>query len=76
MFCLNSMEVFGVQRVSSDGKQASNECLTVQAQCAVKAGELAVGEPLSLHGQVLKAKVWCLRNDFTPHFIDLYAAQS
>jgi hypothetical protein len=72
---LNSMEVFGVQRISRNGNQAADECLTVHAQCAVKAGELVLAEPLSLHGQVVKAEVWCLKDDFTPHFVDLYALQ-
>ena len=70
------MEVFGVQRISRDGSRTSDECLTVQAQCAVRAGEIVLAEPLALHGQVVRAKVWCLKDDLTPHFIELYAAQS
>ena len=67
------MEVFGVQRISKDENRASEKCLTVQAQCAVRAGEIVLAEPLSLHGEVVRAKVWCLKEDFTPHFVDLYA---
>jgi hypothetical protein len=69
------MDIFGVQRISKDGDNASDECLTVHAHCAVKAGEIVLAEPLSLHGHVVRAKVWCLKDDFTPHFVDLYAAQ-
>jgi hypothetical protein len=70
------MDVFGVQPISKSGNRAPEECLTVQAQCAVRAGEIVLAEPLSLHGQVVRAKVWCLKDDFTPHFVDLYAVQS
>lgn len=73
---MNGIEVLGVQRVSMDTELAIDECLTVQAQCAVKAGELVLAEPLSLYGRVIRAKVWYVKDDFTPHFVDLYAAHS
>ena len=72
---MTSMDVFGVQPISGDRNRLSGDCVTVQARCAVKAGELVLEEPLSLHGAVVRAKVWCLKDDFTPHYVDLYAAQ-
>ena len=70
------MDFFSVQRVSGDGMLVSPDCTTVQARCAVKAGEVVLSEPLCLHGQIVRARVWTLKDDFTPHAIDLYAAQS
>jgi hypothetical protein len=70
------MDVFSVQHVSTDGTPLSSDCVTVQALCAVKAGEVVLSEPLCLHGRVVRARVWCLKNDFTPHAVNLYAAQS
>jgi hypothetical protein len=69
------MDVFSVQRVSRDGVVDASDCVTIQAQCAVRAGEVVLAERLSLHGEVIRAKVWTLKDDFTPHSISLYAAQ-
>lgn len=69
------MNVFGVQRIFMDGTADESKVITVEAECTVRAGELVLSEPLSLHGQVVKAKVWFLKDDFTPHSVNLYAPQ-
>jgi hypothetical protein len=68
------MNVFSVQRIALDGSADLAACVTVEAECTVKAGELVLSEPLSLHGQVVKAKVWYLKDDYTPQWVNLYAA--
>lgn len=73
---MRHIDVFSVQRVSSDGIVALGNCVSVEALCAVKAGEAVLSEPLSLHGQVVRAKVCMLKDDYTPYAVSLYAPQS
>lgn len=69
------MDIFSVQRICADGTPDQGACVTVEAQCTVRAGEIVLSEPLSLHGQVVKAKVWYLKEDYTPQSVILYAAE-
>ncbi|WIJ24456.1 hypothetical protein [Devosia sp. RR2S18] len=59
----------------AEGAIELSECIQVKASCPVKAGEVALREKLALHGKQLRAKVWFLREDFTPQSVLLYAAE-
>jgi hypothetical protein len=68
------MNVFSVQRTDANTDKGFGDCVTVEALCPVGAGELVLSEPLALHGSVLRAKIWFLKDDYTPQSVELYSA--
>ena len=69
------MNVFSVQPAQADADNGFENCVTVEALCPVGAGEMVLSEPLALHGSVVRAKIWFLKEDYTPQSIELYAGQ-
>ncbi|PXA99475.1 hypothetical protein DMC47_03075 [Nostoc sp. 3335mG] len=70
------MNVFSVQRVASDDSETLAPCVTVEARSPVQAGEAVLAERLALHGEIVRAKCWFLKEDFTPQSVQLYAANA
>lgn len=70
------MELFSVQRIVGDQVDTLAGCITVEARCPVGAGELVLSQPLSLHGEVPLARIWYLKDDYTPQSVNLYAASA
>jgi hypothetical protein len=66
--------LFSVQRIEMQQGQASS-CVTVEAKGPLQAGELVLAEPLQLSGRVVRAKIWYLRDDWTPQSVSLYSAE-
>lgn len=67
------MELYSVQRITGDAVESLASCVTVEAQCPVGAGELVLSQPLALHGDTVLARIWYLKEDYTPQSVNLYA---
>jgi len=68
------MELFSVQRIIGKEAEPLGRCITVEAKCPLGAGEMVLAQPLALHGEVPLARIWYLKDDFTPESVNLYAA--
>ena len=70
---------FGVQKcVVSGGEIVVDACRHVDALSPLHAAELALGESLSLQGNVAdtRAKVWRLGEDYLPHSVLLHGVRA
>ena len=67
---MSSLGLFSVQPVFGAG----SNCVTVEAQGPLQAGELVLSERLALFGEVARAKIWFLKDDWTPESVVLYSA--
>lgn len=56
------------------GEPESEQRIYVDARGPAQAGQLALGETLSLHGEPdrVRCKVWRLGDDYSPHSVTLY----
>ena len=72
---MTQLDHFGVQKCQVSGLEiVVGVCREVDALSPVQAGELALGETLSLQGMLAdaRAKVWRLGEDYLPHCVLLY----
>lgn len=74
---MRSTDHFSVQLIDVLGNE-SMDCQHVEAMSPTHAAEIALGETLSLFGspQLMRARVWRLKEDFTPVSVVLYSTDA
>ena len=64
-------QFYSVQPLLPDGSKDGG-LISTDASGPVQAAEKVLGEPLTIHGKIVRANVWTMTDAYTPTVITLY----